>query len=52
MFLNLVTTNTSEVAELLGNMLPVIIAVVVLYVPSLTNGVIFIRKKSVCLKNF
>ena len=45
MFLNLVTTNTSEVAELLGNMLPVIIAVVVLYVPSLTNGVIFIRKK-------
>ena len=45
MFLNLVTTNTSEVAELLGNMLPVIITVVVLYVPTLVTGVIFTRKK-------
>lgn len=46
MFLNLVTTNTSEVAELLGNMLPVIIIVVVLYVPSLVTGVVFMRRKT------
>lgn len=45
MFLNLVTTNSSEVTELLGNMLPVITFVVLLYVPSLIIAYIFIRKK-------
>ena len=35
MFLNLVTTNTSEVTELLGNMLPIIGLVAILYIPSL-----------------
>lgn len=35
MFLNLVTTNTGEVFELLGNLLPAIAIVVVLYVPLL-----------------
>lgn len=52
MFLNLVTTNTSEVAELLGNLLPVIIIVVVLYVPSLISGVAFIRKRVRLSKSF
>lgn len=45
MFLNLVTTNTAEVAELLGNMFPTIAIVVVLYVPILVLGVIYIRRK-------
>lgn len=45
MFLNLVTTNSSEVGELLGNLLPVIAVVVVLYVPSLVIGGIFIHRK-------
>lgn len=46
MFLNLVTTNVSEVSELLGNMLSVISLVVVLYVPSLVMATIFIKKKT------
>ncbi|MCM1076732.1 MAG: lipid A phosphoethanolamine transferase [Bacteroides sp.] len=45
MFLNLVTTNTSEVTELLGNMLPIILVVVAIYVPSLIIATVFIRKK-------
>lgn len=46
MFLNLVTTNVSEVSELLGNMYPTIALVVLLYVPSLVAAVVFIRRKS------
>ena len=45
MFLNLVTTNTSEVTELLGNMLPIIGLVAILYIPSLICGIHFIRHK-------
>ncbi|MCM1356586.1 MAG: lipid A phosphoethanolamine transferase [Staphylococcus sp.] len=45
MFLNLVTTNVAEVTELLGNMLPAIILVVVLYVPSLIAASVFISKR-------
>ncbi|MDE7475995.1 MAG: lipid A phosphoethanolamine transferase [Duncaniella sp.] len=45
MFLNLVTTNSSEVGELLGNLLPVISLVVILYVPSLIIASIFIHQK-------
>ncbi len=52
MFLNLVTTNVSEVSELLGNMLPVISLVVALYVPSLVMATIFIRKKSLLPAHF
>lgn len=40
MFLNVLTTNPTEVGELLGNMLPVIILVVVLYVPPLVASVV------------
>lgn len=43
MFLNLVTTNPGEAGELLGNMLPSIALVVVLYMPILVMSVIMIR---------
>ena len=35
MFLNLVTTNSSEAMELLDNLLPAIVTVVLLYIPAL-----------------
>ena len=38
MFLNLVTTNSSEALELLDNLTPAIIAVIILYVPALILG--------------
>lgn len=38
MFLNLTTTNSNEVAELLGNLWPAILLVVILYVPSLAGA--------------
>lgn len=44
MFLNLVTTNPGEAGELLGNMLPSIIIVVVLYVPPLIFATIALCK--------
>ena len=44
MFLNLVTTNSSEVTELLGSLAPVISFVVLLYVPSLIAAGIFIQE--------
>ncbi|MBD5331751.1 MAG: lipid A phosphoethanolamine transferase [Bacteroides sp.] len=40
MFLNLVTTNPGEVGELLGNLGPIIVTVIVLYLPPITAGVI------------
>lgn len=46
MFLNLVTTNAGEVAELLSNMLPVIAFVVVVYLPQLIGAVVMIRRHS------
>lgn len=42
MFLNLVTTNSSEAMELLDNLLPAIIIVVILYIPALVLGTISI----------
>lgn len=45
MFLNLVTTNSSEALELLDKLTPAIIAVVVLYVPALTLGAVSIIRK-------
>lgn len=52
MFLNLVTTNTAEVAELLGNMFPTIGLVVAIYVPLLVTGVIYIRSKARLSESF
>lgn len=40
MFLNLVTTNPGEVGELLGNLGPVILAVIILYLPPIVAGII------------
>lgn len=45
MFLNLATTNTIEVMELLGNLLPAIISVVILYGIPLVTSVWFIHKR-------
>lgn len=44
MFLNLVTTNTSEVAELLGSLLPAVAGVVIIFVPILYFAAIKVRK--------
>lgn len=44
MFLNVVTTNAGEVAELLDNMIPAIGCVCLLYLPPLVLGIILIRK--------
>ena len=38
MFLNLTTTNSSEAAELLGNLWPAVLLVVILYVPTLIGA--------------
>lgn len=49
MFLNLTTTNTGEAMELLNNMLPAIITIVLMYVPTLiVAGVIW--RKQITLK--
>lgn len=40
MFLNLVTTNSSEAMELLGNLTPAIVVVVILYIPALVLATI------------
>ncbi len=50
MFLNLVTTNPGEAMELLDNLLPAIVTVVILYVPALvlaTFSIIYKRKLAV-----
>ncbi|UYW00484.1 lipid A phosphoethanolamine transferase [Flavobacterium agricola] len=39
MFINVVTTNTSEVNELLGSLLPSIVLVIVLYLPAIILGI-------------
>lgn len=46
MFLNLLTTNSSEALELLDNLIPAIILVVILYIPPLILGMIsFVEKR-------
>lgn len=45
MFLNLATTNSSEALELLDNLIPAVIIVIVLYVPALILGMVSIVKK-------
>lgn len=52
MFLNLVTTNSSEALELLDNLIPAIIIVVVLYIPALILAMISIVKKRKLSENF
>ncbi|MBQ4280406.1 MAG: lipid A phosphoethanolamine transferase [Rikenellaceae bacterium] len=43
MFLNLVTTNSTEAGELLGKLTPAIVGVCVLYLPALTLGLFSMR---------
>ena len=45
MFLNLVTTNSSEALELLDNLIPAIVIVVLLYIPALVLAMISIIRK-------
>lgn len=45
MFLNVVTTNSSEVGELLGSLLPSMILVVVLYLPPLALAIVMWRRR-------
>lgn len=52
MFLNLVTTNSSEALELLDNLLPAIAIVVVLYIPALVLAMISILRKRKLSKEF
>lgn len=51
MFLNLVTTNSSEAMELLDNLLPAIVTVVLLYIPALILGMISILRNAGFLWN-
>lgn len=45
MFLNLVTTNTGEVFELLDNLIPAVSFVIIVYVPVLVLAAVSIRRK-------
>ena len=47
MFLNLVTTNSSEAMELLDNLVPALVSVIILYIPALILAAISIIKKDV-----
>lgn len=49
MFLNLVTTNTSEVAELLGSLLPAVAGVVIVFLPVLYVAAVKARKSDFTL---
>ncbi|WP_303014134.1 phosphoethanolamine transferase [uncultured Bacteroides sp.] len=52
MFLNLVTTNSSEALELLDHLTPAIIAVIMLYVPALALGMVSIVRKRTLPERF
>lgn len=45
MFLNLVTTNSSEAMELLDNLVPALVTVIILYIPALILAALSIIKK-------
>ncbi|WP_288614168.1 phosphoethanolamine transferase [uncultured Bacteroides sp.] len=45
MFLNLATTNSSEAMELLDNLVPALVSVIILYIPALILAAISIIKK-------
>lgn len=44
MFLNVMTTNSSEALELLGNLLPAILTVLAIYLPSLIIAIVITRR--------
>ena len=46
MFLNVATTNSSEVGELLGNLMWTMLLIIVIYVPSLAFGVYISKERS------
>lgn len=46
MWLNVVTSNPTEVEELLGNLIPVIMLVCLLYLPVVAAGIVAVVKKS------
>lgn len=46
MFLNVVTTNSSEVSELLGNLLPSLVIVAILYLPPMIFSIRLFREKT------
>ena len=48
MFLNLVTTNSSEALELLDNLIPAIVIVVLLYIPALAVATVSVIKNGNC----
>lgn len=52
MFLNVVTTNATEINELLSRLLPVVLYVFIIYLPILIMGVILIRKKKMLSRAF
>lgn len=52
MFLNLVTTNPGEALELLDNLVPAIVTVVVVYIPVLVLGTCSLRRKETLEKSF
>lgn len=52
MFLNLVTTNVGEAMELLDNLLPAIVIVVVIYVPVILLAVVSLRRGDVLSRSF
>lgn len=45
MFLNLATTNSSEAMELLDNLIPALVTVVIVYIPALMFGMLSIVRK-------
>ena len=51
MFLNVVTTNTSEAGELLGNLAWTMLLIFVIYLPSLAFGVIISKQRTTLPKN-
>ena len=51
MFLNLVTTNPGEALELLDNLIPAIIIVVLLYIPALVLAAVAVSKKRETIGN-
>lgn len=52
MFLNVLTTNPSEVGELLGNLWPSVLLVCVLYLPVLVTAVVLMRSRRLLSPRF
>lgn len=46
MWLNVVTSNSKEIGELLGNLIPVILLVCLLYLPAIAGGIVAVFRKS------